>query len=61
VDDYDEPDDEGEEEHGERRPRRSIPSWSEAVQDIVNSNLAARQKSRRPRGGRGRRPNQRDR
>ncbi len=61
TDDYDDSDDEGDEDFGERRSRRSIPSWSEAVQDIVNLNMAARQKSRRPRGGRGRRPNQRDR
>jgi hypothetical protein len=59
--DYDEMEGEGDDDASERRSRRSVPSWSEAVQDIVNQNLAARQKSRRPRGGRGRRPNHRDR
>ena len=58
----DESDEMGDERPGERRPRRSIPSWSEAIQEIVNRNIAGRQKSpRRPRGGRGRRPQSRDR
>ena len=68
LDDVDELDDVGEldelDERSElaaRKARRSIPSWQEAIQDIVSHNLAGRQKPRRPRGGRGRRPNQRDR
>jgi hypothetical protein len=54
--------DDAEREPVVRKTRRSIPSWQEAIQDIVSHNLSGRQKPRRPRGGgRGRRPNQRDR
>jgi hypothetical protein len=51
--------DEAEEEARHRRARGTVPSWQDAISDIVARNMATRQKhggSRRPRGRGGRRP-----